>query len=139
MIRKYDDIMSALRKDNYAPVYILCGEEPYYIDRVYDFIAANALDEASCEFDRQILYGRDLPGADIAPVVSAARGYAMLGGRKVIIVREAQTVKKWEALEAYLNALMPQNVLVICYKGKPDKRLNIWKKASEFKKSKTCT
>ena len=123
--------MAELKAGKYAPIYILCGEEPYYIDRVYDFIAENALDEMAREFDHQVVYGRDLQGADIAPVVSAARGYAMMGGRKVVIVREAQTVKKWEALEAYLAAVMPQTVLVICFNGKPDKRQNIWKKIAE--------
>ena len=123
--------MRALRAGEYAPIYILCGEEPYYIDRVYEFIAANALDEMSREFDQQVVYGRDLQGADISPVIGAARGFAMMGGRKVVIVREAQALKKWDALAAYLDNLMPQTVLVICYNGKPDKRQGIWKKAAE--------
>jgi len=131
MLKKYDDIMKALRAGEYAPVYILCGEEPYYTDRVYEFIAANALDDMAREFDQQVLYGRDLQGADISPVIGAARGFAMMGGRKVIIVREAQAVKKWEALSAYLDNMMPQNVLVVCYNGKPDKRQGVWKKAAE--------
>ena len=131
MVRKFEDIMRALRAGEYAPVYILCGEEPYYIDRVFEFIAENALDEMAREFDQQVVYGRDLQGADIAPVIGAARGFAMMGGRKVVIVREAQAVKKWEALGAYLDNMMPQTVLVICYNGKPDKRQGIWKKASE--------
>ena len=131
MTKKFSEIMASLKAGNYAPVYILCGEEPYYIDMVCDFVAQNALDPMAREFDQQILYGRDLPGTDIAPVISAARGYAMMGGRKVVIVREAQAVKKWEALGAYLNAVMPQTVLVIAYKGKPDKRQNIWKHVAE--------
>lgn len=131
MIKKYEDIMKALRAGEYAPVYVLCGEEPYYIDRVYEFLAANVLDEMAREFDQQILYGRDLQGNDISPVIGAARGFAMMGGRKVIIVREAQSVKKWDALAAYLENMMPQTVLVICYNGKPDKRQGIWKKAAE--------
>ena len=131
MIKKYDDIIKALRADDYAPIYILCGEEPYYTDRVYTFIAGHALDEMAREFDQQVIYGRDLQGADIAPVIGAARGFAMMGGRKVIIVREAQAIKKWDALGAYLDNMMPQTVLVICYNGKPDKRQGIWKKAAE--------
>ena len=133
MVKKYEDIMRALRADEYAPVYLLCGEEPYYIDRVQEFIAEHALDEMAREFDQQVLYGRDLQSADISPVIGAARGFAMMGGRKVIIVREAQQVKKWEALKAYLDNLMPQTVLVLCYNGKPDKRQGVWKKASEHK------
>ena len=98
---------------------------------MYEFIAANALDEMSREFDQQVVYGRDLQGADISPVIGAARGFAMMGGRKVVIVREAQALKKWDALAAYLDNLMPQTVLVICYNGKPDKRQGLWKKAAE--------
>ena len=131
MVNKYNDIMTALRAGTYAPIYILCGEEPYYIDQVYSFIADHALDEMAREFDQQVLYGRDLQGADIAPVIGAARGFAMMGGRKVIIVREAQAVKKWDALAAYLDNLMPQTVLVLCYNGKPDKRQSVWKKATD--------
>ncbi len=133
MVKKYEDIMRALRADEYAPIYILCGEEPYYTDAVHAYIAEHALDEMAREFDQQTLYGRDLQGADIAPVIGAARGFAMMGGRKVIIVREAQAIKKWEALNAYMDNLMPQTVLVICYNGKPDKRQGVWKKAAEHK------
>lgn len=131
MVNKFPDIIKALHAGTYAPIYILCGEEPYYTDRVYSFIADNALDEMAREFDQQVVYGRDLQGADIAPVIGAARGFAMMGGRKVVIVREAQAIKKWDALAAYLDNIMPQTVLVICYNGKPDKRQNIWKKAAD--------
>ena len=55
MVTKFDEIMRALRADTYAPIYILCGEEPYYIDRVYEFIAEHALDEMAREFDQQVL------------------------------------------------------------------------------------
>lgn len=123
--------MRGLRADEYAPIYILCGDEPFYTDRVYAYIADHALDEMAREFDQQVVYGRDLQGADIAPVISAARGFAMMGGRKVVLVREAQAVKKWDALAAYLDNLMPQTVLVICHNGKPDKRQGVWKKAAE--------
>ena len=125
--------MRSLRAGQYAPVYVLCGEEPYYIDQVYQYLATHVLDEMAREFDQQVVYGRDLSGADIAPIISAARGYAMMGGKKVIIVREAQTIKKWDALASYLDAVMPDTVLAVCYNGKPDKRLNVWKKAADSK------
>lgn len=131
MVKKHDDIMRGLAAGEYAPIYVLCGEEPYYTDRVCTYIAEHALDEMSREFDQQMVYGRDLQGADIAPIISAARGFAMMGGRKVLIVREAQAVKKWDAFAAYLDNMMPQTVLVICYNGKPDKRQVLWKKAAE--------
>lgn len=131
MVKKFDEIMRALRVGAYANIYILCGEEPYYTDQVYSYIAENALDAMAREFDQQVVYGRDLQGADISPVIGAARGFAMMGGRKVVIVREAQAIKKWDAFGSYLENMMPQTVLVICYNGKPDKRQGVWKKAAE--------
>ncbi len=131
MTQKYNDIMRSLQAEQLAPVYLLCGEEPYYIDRVYQYIAEHVLDPMAREFDQQVVYGRDVQGADIAPIISAARGYSMMGGKKVIIVREAQAIKKWDALAAYLENLMPETLLLICYNGKPDKRQGIWKRLAD--------
>lgn len=128
----YDQIMRSLEAGKYAPVYLLCGDEPYYIDRVSDWIEQHVLDESAREFDLTVVYGRDLPNTDIASAVSAARGFAMFGGQKVVIVKEAQTVKNWDALALYLDNPQPSSLLVICYKyGTPDKRTAWWKKADK--------
>lgn len=125
---KYEEVMLGLRKGQYAPAYMLCGEEPYYISKVSDYIETHVLDEMAREFDQIVLYGKDLAGADVAPVVSAARGFAMMGGHKVIIVKEAQQIKKWEALGLYMENPQPSTILVFCYKyGTPDKRLALFK------------
>ena len=109
----FDQIEKSLKAGKYAPVYLLCGDEPYYIDRISDYIENNVLDEASKAFDMTVVYGRDLQGLDIAPAVSAA-------------------LKKWEALSFYLDNPQPSTLLVICYKyGTPDKRQSWWKKVEK--------
>lgn len=129
---KYEEVMLSLRQGKYAPVYMLCGEEPYYIDKVSDWIETHVLDEMAREFDQTVVYGKDLAPStspDIAPVIAAARGFAMMGGKKVVLLKEAQHVKKWEALGYYLDNPQPDTMLVICYKyGTPDKRQTWWKK-----------
>ena len=125
---KYEEIMIGLKQGKYAPAYMLCGKEPYYIDKVADYIEHNVLDEMAREFDQTIIYGKDLVSGDVAPVISAARGFAMMGGYKVIIVKEAQNIKKWEALAMYMDNPQPSTILVFCYKyGSPDKRQNLFK------------
>ena len=125
---KYEEVMMNVKQGKYAPAYMLCGKEPYYIDKVADYIEQNVLDEMAREFDQTIIYGKDLPGGDVSPVVGAARGFAMMGGYKVIIVKEAQNIKKWEALAMYIENPQPSTILVFCYKyGSPDKRLNLFK------------
>ena len=125
---KYDEVMIGLKQGKYAPAYMLCGKESYYIDLVANYIENNVLDEMAREFDQTIIYGKDLSGGDVSPVVGAARGFAMMGGYKVIIVKEAQNIKKWEALAMYMDNPQPSTILVFCYKyGSPDKRLNLFK------------
>ena len=125
---KYDEVMIGLKQGKYAPAYMLCGKEPYYIDLVANYIENNVLDEMAREFDQTIIYGKDLTGGDVSAVIGAARGFAMMGGYKVIIVKEAQNIKKWEALAMYMDNPQPSTILVFCYKyGSPDKRLNLFK------------
>lgn len=118
--------MLSLRKGNYAPMYFLCGEEPYYIDKVSDYIEHHCLDDMAREFDQTIVFGKDYE-RDMGPIIAAARRFPMMG-RQIIIVKEAQNIKKWDPLEFYLQQPMPTTVLVFCYKyGKPDKRLKVFK------------
>ena len=125
---KYEEVMIGLKQVKYAPAYMLCGKESYYIDLVANYIEQNVLDEMAREFDQTIIYGKDLSSGDVAPVISAARGFAMMGGYKVIIVKEAQHIKKWEALALYMDNPQPSTILVFCYKyGSPDKRLALFK------------
>ena len=125
---KYEEVMIGLKQGKYAPAYMLCGKESYYIDLVANYIENNVLDEMAREFDQTIIYGKDLSSGDVSPVIGAARGFAMIGGYKVIIVKEAQNIKKWEALAMYMDKPQPSTILVFCYKyGSPDKRLNLFK------------
>ena len=125
---KYEEVMIGLKQGKYAPAYMLCGKESYYIDLVANYIEQNVLDEMAREFDQTIIYGKDLSGGDVSPVIGAARGFAMMGGYKVIIVKEAQHIKKWEALALYMDNPQPSTILVFCYKyGSPDKRLALFK------------
>jgi len=113
----YEQVLLQLKQQQYKPIYILYGDEPYYIDKVTDYIEENVLDEAGKSFDQVVLYGRDLAEAGIAEAVMQARGFAMMGGYKVVIVREAQMIKKWQALEQYVAAPQPQSILVIACKS----------------------
>lgn len=127
-MKTFEKIQDDLRKQKYAPVYFLYGEEPYYIDKVSDFIEHYVLDEADKAFDQQVLYGRDL--TDIGPVIAAARRYPMMAPYQVLIVKEAQAIKKWDNFDLYLKQPFEKTILVICYKGKPDKRLKVFKEVA---------
>ena len=123
----YEQILSEIHKKNFAPVYFLTGEEPYFIDMISDTIENEALDEADRAFNQIVLYGRDV---DVETIANHARSFPMMGERMVVIVKEAQNIKNVEPLEKYLKQPMPTTVLVMCHKnGKIDGRKQGYVKA----------
>lgn len=120
-------MLEAIGSGKYAPVYLLMGEDSYYIDIVSSFIAANVLTREEQEFNQIILYGKETDGGS---VVSQARRYPMMSQRQVVIVREAQLMPSFELLAHYFATPVPSTVLVICHKGKSvDKRTPAYKAA----------
>lgn len=125
----YEGVMADLRKGKYAPIYILMGEEAYYIDKISDFIAANALKPEEQDFNQTVVFGADVTSSQI---VDMAKRYPMMAERQVVIVKEAQNIKKWEAIEKYAERPMATTVLVICHKnGSIDGRKKILAKAAQ--------
>ena len=122
----YDQILFEIHKKNFAPIYFLTGEEPYFIDMISDTIENEALDEADRAFNQIVLYGRDV---DVETIANHARSFPMMGERMVVIVKEAQDVKNLENFEAYLYTIPDTTLLVFAYKYKKfDKRKTLAKK-----------
>lgn len=110
----FEAIMRNLQARKFSPIYILMGEEPYYIDQIADFIAENALDEAERDFNQTIVFGADTTAAQVADM---ARRYPMMAERQVIIVKEAQNLRSLEPLAKYSEKPTPTTVLVLCHKS----------------------
>lgn len=124
----FDSVMRDLKAGAYAPVYILMGDEAYFIDKIAGFIADNALPEEARDFNQDIVFG-----SDITPnrIVDMARQFPMMAERRVVIVKEAQNIKSWDRLEKYMEKPVNTTVLVLCHKnGSIDGRKKILPKAA---------
>ena len=116
----YEEIARDLKNRIYKPVYFLMGEESYYIDRISDYIAQTVLTDEEKEFNQTVLYGSD---TDVPTIINAAKRYPMMSEYQVVIVKEAQNVKKIEDLSYYLQKPLMSTILVICHKhGVLDRR-----------------
>lgn len=139
-MKEFDEIMTNLKRKIFKPVYFLCGEEPYFIDKISDFIEHNVLDENEREFNQSVLYGSDL---DMASVIGAAKRFPMMSEYQVVIIKEAQGLKEFAKAEkeegekksaapnpflSYVENPQPSTILVICLKYKKiDKRTALYK------------
>lgn len=116
----YKKILTDLKKKEYAPVYFLQGEEPYFIDQIVDYIDQNVLSEGEKSFNQVVLYGKE---TDFKQVVDQAMQFPMMSSHRVVIVKEAQSMTTLDKLETYLKNPSQQTILVIAHKYKKvDKR-----------------
>jgi DNA polymerase-3 subunit delta len=111
----FDIILDNLKKKIYYPIYLLQGEEPYYIDKISEYIEKNTLTEAEKGFNQTIFYGKD---TETQTVVESALRFPMMADKQVIIVKEAQSLRKIETLFNYAEKPMASTILVLNYKYK---------------------
>ena len=127
MATTLESIWKNLQAKKFDPVYFLCGEEPYYIDLIEEFISDNVLEAHEKDFNYSMFYGRD---ADPLSVLNEAKQYPTFAERRVVVVREAQDfkAKDWEIFEKYLENPVKSTILVFAHKNKTlDKRTKISK------------
>lgn len=126
----YEEIARDLKNRVYKPVYYLMGEESYYIDKISEYIMQSVLTEEEKEFNQTVLYGAD---TDVTTIINAAKRYPMMAERQVVVVKEAQNVKRMEDLSFYLQKPLQSTILVICHKhGVIDRRKKL---AAEIEKA----
>ncbi|MBO7300527.1 MAG: DNA polymerase III subunit delta [Tidjanibacter sp.] len=126
---QYESIVKDIRARKFAPIYLLMGEEGYFIDRLTDMLADTILDESEKAFNQLVIYGKDVEDEGI--IVNYARQMPMMGGKMVIIVKEAASLRKVDNLSHYTAAPSDSTILIIAHKGKSvDKRSALYKQVS---------
>jgi len=121
----YEGIMSDLRKRIFKPVYFLAGDEPYYIDLISDYISEKILTDEERAFNQITIYGED---TTINAIIETSRRFPMMASHQVVIVKEAQTLRKVDDLLLYAEKPLNSTILVLCYKYKVlDKRTKLYK------------
>ena len=120
-------LIEELKKGVFKPVYLLTGEENYYIDVVSNYFEEEVIDPSMRDFDQTVMYGRDV---DMATVISTVKRYPMMSPVHLVLVKEAQDIdiRQWDRLAAYLQQPSDRSVLVLCYRHKKlDKRTAAYK------------
>lgn len=129
--RQCAETVADVKAGKFAPVYLLMGEEPYYVDMVCDAVVENAFsDDGERDFNQAIFYGADV---DADMVVTEARRYPMFAERHLVVIREAQMMRSLEELAVYCAKPLESTVLVIAMHGaSADKRKSLYKTVSKI-------
>lgn len=110
---KYEELVAQLKSRQFKPVYLLMGEEPFYIDRICRFFENRVIEEADRDFNQVVLYGKDTSAVEI---VANAKEFPFGSQYKLVIVKEAKDLKDIDLLKSYVENPVETSILVICYK-----------------------
>jgi DNA polymerase-3 subunit delta len=122
-------LIKDIKAGKFSPVYVLHGDEAYYIDEISDAIQEHVLEEHERDFNQSIVYGKE---ADLLTLISDLRSYPLMSERRLLILKEAQDFKLLEELNTYIENPLSSTVLVICHKYKAiDARKKLLKSAAK--------
>ena len=85
-----DSIIRDIKERRFSPIYILMGDESYYIDKISDVLSDTVLQTEERDFDQTILFGTDTTAVQIADL---CRAYPMMAEHRVVIIKEAQAIR----------------------------------------------
>lgn len=127
----FESIIKEINEKTFHPIYVLQGDETYYIDKIVEALEKNVLSEADKSFNQTIVYGKD---ANAMSVSMAAKRYPMPPAQhQLIIVKEAQAMKDIEGLANYFENSTSSTVLCLALKSKKlDGRKKLAKLAKKF-------
>ncbi|MEE0863733.1 MAG: DNA polymerase III subunit delta [Alistipes sp.] len=132
-VAQYNTLMSEIKARHFHPIYLLTGDEGFFIDALCDALASTILNEAERAFNQIVTYGLD---SDAGAVVNLCRQMPMMGSYQVVIVREAQQMAKLDQLSHYTTSPQSSTILIVCYKNKEqgrgiDKRTSFYKSCAK--------
>lgn len=114
----FQQINKEIKSGNFAPVYILMGDEDYFIDQTVENLESCVVLPDEKDFNSSVFYGAD---SEIKQVISSAQQYPVMAPRKIVLLKEAQTMynakKELDKLAIYIEHSNPTTVLVVTYKG----------------------
>jgi DNA polymerase III, delta subunit len=111
----FEEICRDIVNKNFSPVYVLMGEEPYFIDKIEELLVKNVLEDSERDFNQMIFYGSD---SDVMNIMNSARRFPMMSKYQLVVIKEAQNLNKIEMLSYYVKAPVMTTVFVICHKYK---------------------
>ena len=122
----FSEIKNDIKLKKLSPVYLLMGEEEYFIDNITNLFIQNILTDNEKEFNLNILYGKD---TSVEQVISICKKYPLMSSFQIVLIKEAQDLSRSiDSLVNYIKNPLRSTILIINYKHKSlDKRKALFK------------
>lgn len=110
-----EQLIKDINNKIYSPIYLLMGDESYYIDKISEYLMSKVLDESEKAFNEHVFYGKDISAGQLD---NLARRFPMMANHQLIVVKEAQLIQKLDDLVYYASNPLKSTILVLNHKYK---------------------
>ncbi|MDX1651797.1 MAG: DNA polymerase III subunit delta [Brumimicrobium sp.] len=110
-----NEIIKEFKSRQTKPIYFFHGEEPFYIDQGIEAAMEYTLEDHEKDFNQSVMYGKDV---DLNALLEELKQFPMMAEKRLVVLKEAQEVKDWSALENYFDNPSPTTLFVIGHKYK---------------------
>jgi DNA polymerase-3 subunit delta len=118
-VTSISEIKNDIKLKKLSPVYLLMGEEEFFIDNITNLFIQNILSDDEKEFNLNILYGKD---TSVDQIISICKKYPLMSPFQIVLIKEAQDLSR-------------STILILNYKHKTiDKRKALFKEISKIGK-----
>ena len=110
----YQELHKAVASKQFAPVYLVYGEEDLLAEECMHAIIENAVEAGARGFNLDIMYGSK---ADAQEAISHASSFPMMSERRVVVIKEFEKLATTEAarelLSGYFKKPLESTVMVL--------------------------
>ncbi len=133
-IELYSKARRELQSEDRKPVYVFCGEEKFFLDKLQE-TTEKLLPEEHRDFNLDLIYGRDKTPEEVLGIV---RSFPMMAEFRIVIVRDFLNLNissynqtgsggGLDVLLPYIEEPNPTTLLVLLDDKKPDQRTKLAK------------
>ena len=87
----FKQIENDIKSKKFSPIYLLMGEEEFYIDYLTNLIIENSISKSEKEFNYNVLYGKE---TDIDEIISICKKFPLMSNHQVVVIKEAQDLSR---------------------------------------------
>ncbi len=113
----YEELRKAFEARKFEPLYLVHGEERWFIDSLQQTLVRHAIPEHERDFNQDILYGSDV---DARAALSACQSYPMMAERRLVVIRDFDKMKENALFKALGEQPNPACIVFLVCSGKPN-------------------
>ena len=125
---EYNKLINDVNNGKFSPIYLIHGEENYFINNIIENITRNVINETSADFDLKKIYGKKSDESQENDIIDFVKRFPLSGDYNLLIAKDSKNIStEFKNIISYIENNNPKTILVLSFTNNVDKRKKIYK------------